>query len=926
MGKHQVWFLTACVFLFLSLTSHAISLRGVGSSSVNGQTSKDKDFIKRQSGQPEVSFKQYGGYVAVDTNRFLYYYFAEVANANNSAPLVLWMNGGPGCSSLQGAYLENGPFRIHSDGKTLYNNPYSWNKEANVLYIEAPAQVGFSYTTDATGWYEQLFENGDKLTAEDNYNFLVNWLERFPEYKGREFYITGQSYAGHYGPQLSQLILNRNNKTFINLKGVMLGNPGLNRTVEEDMGNQYLIDHALISQSSMDRVDRVCDRKNPNSAHNECTNAFKSLRNLTNRMDLHNIYAPVCLNATLTNKPKKHASVTNFDPCSVAYLTAYLNRPKVQEAIHANTTKLPYAWIKCSDEINYSYDDVMASVVPIVNEIRESSVRFWVYSGDVDAVLSLKSTMEVLKNMNLTIEKTWSPWFSEGQVGGYTEEYKGNLKFVTVRGAGHSVPSDQPARAFTLFTSFLRNNPLPSVMGKHQVWFLTACVFLFLSLTSHAISLRGVGSSSVSGQTSKDKDFIKRQSGQPEVSFKQYGGYVAVDTNRFLYYYFAEVANANNSAPLVLWMNGGPGCSSLHGAYLENGPFRVHSDGKTLYNNPYSWNKVANVLYIEAPAQVGFSYTTNATGWYKQLFEDGDKLTAEDNYNFLVNWLERFPEYKGREFYITGQSYAGHYGPQLSQLILNRNNKTFVNLKGVMLGNPGFNRTVEDDTNRKYMIDHALVSQENSDRLSRGCDVKHPNHKPSDCMDAFKSFNGLTNRMDLYNIYAPVCLNATLTNKPKKHASVTNFDPCSVAYLTAYLNRPKVQEAIHANTTKLPYAWRECNEDMSYANHDVMASVVPIVNEIRESSVRFWVYSGDVDAVLSVKSTMQVLKNMNLTIVKTWSPWFSEGQVGGYTEEYKGNLKFVTVRGAGHSVPSDQPARAFTLFTSFLRNNPLPSV
>ncbi|KAJ6983955.1 hypothetical protein NC653_022239 [Populus alba x Populus x berolinensis] len=122
----------------------------------------------------------------------------------------------------------------------------------------------------------------------------------------------------------------------------------------------------------------------------------------------------------------------------------------------------------------------------------------------------------------------------------------------------------------------------------------------------------------------------------------------------------------------------------------ELGPFRVYSDGQALYKNRHSWNYAANVLFLETPAGVGFSYS-NTTSDYKK---SGDKTTAEDNYVFLVNWLERFPEYKDRDFYISGESYAGHYVPQLAHTILYHNNKakkTIVNLKGIL----GFSKTMK---------------------------------------------------------------------------------------------------------------------------------------------------------------------------------------------------------------------------------------
>ncbi|RWW22653.1 hypothetical protein GW17_00013136 [Ensete ventricosum] len=199
----------------------------------------------------------------------------------------------------------------------------------------------------------------------------------------------------------------------------------------------------------------------------------------------------------------------------------------------------------------------------------------------------------------------------------------------------------------------------------------------------------------------KEKDKIVKLPGQPHgVKFDQYAGYVTVDarSGRALFYYFAEaVGRDSSSKPLLVWFNGdrgaGPGCSSFgYGAMDELGPFRVMSDGRTLYRNPYAWNAVvlierdgavANVLFLESPAGVGFSYSNTTSDYDKS----GDQRTAEDAYVFLLNWMERFPEYKGRDLYLAGESYAGHYVPQLAITILRHKNRSAsaaaINLKGI---------------------------------------------------------------------------------------------------------------------------------------------------------------------------------------------------------------------------------------------------
>ncbi|XP_039043333.1 serine carboxypeptidase 1-like [Hibiscus syriacus] len=141
----------------------------------------------------------------------------------------------------------------------------------------------------------------------------------------------------------------------------------------------------------------------------------------------------------------------------------------------------------------------------------------------------------------------------------------------------------------------------------------------------------------------KEVDKVGSLPGQPAdgVDFHQYSGYVTVDpeAGRELFYYFVESDHNSSSKPLVLWLNGWPGWSSIgNGAMMELGPFRVNKDGKTLHRNQYTWNKDANIIFLESPAGVGFTYS-NRTSDYKLR---GDLRTAKDSYTFLVNWLQRF--------------------------------------------------------------------------------------------------------------------------------------------------------------------------------------------------------------------------------------------------------------------------------------------
>ncbi|KAI3744026.1 hypothetical protein L1987_57098 [Smallanthus sonchifolius] len=417
---------------------------------------KEKDKIFRLPGQPLVKFDQYGGYVTVSESGgpAFYYYFVEAENSKGSLPLLLWLNGGPGCSSLAyGAMQELGPFRVNSDGKTLYRNKFAWNNAANVLFVESPAGVGFSYS-NISSYYNNC---GDESTVEDNYVFLLNWLERFPEYKERDFYISGESYAGHYVPQLAHTILHYNqmaNKTLINLKGILIGNAVINDETDIVGMYDYFHTHALISNETRDQIRKQCDfSPNVTKQTDECNKVTDHVdRDLDDHIDIYNIYAPLCLNQNLTSSPKRMSDV--IDPCSEYYTHAYMNHEDVQEAIHANVTKLDHDWEACSDIIQHWLDSP-STIIPLLREFMANNLLVI----PMDEYQSHRPNTPI-NLMNLPVKTQWHPWLHQGETGGFAQVYEGDLTFATVLGAGHQVPSYKPKNSLALVTHFLTGEPL----------------------------------------------------------------------------------------------------------------------------------------------------------------------------------------------------------------------------------------------------------------------------------------------------------------------------------------------------------------------------------------------------------------------------------------------------------------------------------
>lgn len=419
--------------------------------------------------QPQVNFKQYAGYITVNEShgRALFYWFFKSSHHHASQrPLVLWLNGGPGCSSVgNGALGELGPFFTDKSGTGLVLNKNAWTKAANIIFLESPFGTGFSYTEN----YSDYHHLTDDLIAEDAHAFLVGWFKKFPEYAKHEFYLVGESYAGHYIPTLARVIVRENKSPHgfhIHFKGFAVGNPWTDAYSDNLGTTEFYYSHSLISDETFDTIRRNCDFQNDlpvdaESSNAMCNTAVREADVDMTKIDIYNVYGLSCnkKNSSMQWRLYGTGLLTGaYDPC-LDSVTPYLNLPSVQSALHITS---PVVWVGCSDVVfnNYTRADILRSMIPVYEELLKEDLRIWVYSGDADGVVSTLGTRKWIKKLHLPVEIPWYAWNYKNQVGGWTQKYKG-LTFASVRGAGHLVPAVKPGPALALFRSFLAGQPLP---------------------------------------------------------------------------------------------------------------------------------------------------------------------------------------------------------------------------------------------------------------------------------------------------------------------------------------------------------------------------------------------------------------------------------------------------------------------------------
>lgn len=446
--------------------------------------------------------KQYSGYLKVNSTN-LHYWFVESESDPATAPTVLWFNGGPGCSSLDGFIYEHGPFVVSENFTVLTLREYRWNLIANMLYIEAPVGVGFSYSEDNN------YACDDDRTAIENRAAVEKFFELFPEYKSNKFFLTGESYAGVYVPTLAEAIVNGEldgTYTGAKLTGLAAGN-GCSGTEVGICGSgpqgtyyewEYLVQTALVSTDLKNKINMMCDWKSasenvPNSLSLACVKLLNDASEQIQNVNLYNIYGE-CVNDMCSASPvvngvlpkstealrgkiplrneysiseaKEKRSLTRIIPhgptaCIDSKLASgYLNRPEVMKAIHVKDPG--FCWAVCNTAPGWSYKSTRTNLPANTYPLLVANINVVIFNGDWDACVPYTDGEGWTEGMGLPVKTAWHSWTytsttgNSNQVAGYATEYdvsalgSGSFEFITVKGGRHEVPETAPAQALEL--------------------------------------------------------------------------------------------------------------------------------------------------------------------------------------------------------------------------------------------------------------------------------------------------------------------------------------------------------------------------------------------------------------------------------------------------------------------------------------------
>lgn len=420
----------------------------------------------------------YTGYLDVSAGaKHLFFYFFESRRDPERDDVMMWINGGPGCSSSMGLLMELGPCTINmnatdpsSDGTTW--NPYSWNEEANIFFLDQPVGVGFSYAD-----YGETIETTEEA-AKNVHAFITIFFETFKQFEGRALHLSGESYGGRYLPVFASEIYDQNQiakkegRPTINLQSVLIGNG--NTGIPYLYQGRYEVECGTASLQVPFQPISQCVRMK--QALPRCQEAIR-VRCL-DQFDLINCRAAINFCDSELSTPLYQSGRNPYDVSKMcvgdelcyaenSVIKSFLDLPKTRALLGVES---PSNFSACSNEVGELFDKHMDKyAVPTqhyVSGLLDRGVRVLIYAGTYDWQcnwVSNKMWTDALEwhGSERYAKEEMRDWHVGGKKAG---EVKGSfidgMAFVSIRGAGHMVPHDKPEESLEIVRKWLKRHEL----------------------------------------------------------------------------------------------------------------------------------------------------------------------------------------------------------------------------------------------------------------------------------------------------------------------------------------------------------------------------------------------------------------------------------------------------------------------------------
>jgi serine carboxypeptidase-like clade 1 len=396
-------------------------------------------------------------------------------------PLIYWSNGGPGASSLFGLMTELGPLLLSDESlktdayrktklPTLIYNPQSWTRLGHVLIFDAPAPVGFSHCNDDPD-STQCLSWTDELASQNTYLALQTFFKtKFPVLQQTPLYLTGESYAGIYIPTLARQVVEGD--FLMNLKGFAVGDGclGTETGICGDLGGNQRVDywsliflagHGQIPLSTFRLIMKVCHASFNGDGFEAplgdlCQEALDKMENEVGGFYEYALYD----DCTYRNGLMGVDGALNDYACGGGdILESYVKLDSVKKALNVEKS----TFFSVDNAENFDYTPTEKDISGFYKS-QAGKLKMLVYNGDTDPAITSFAAQNWTSHLDLEEKEEWRPWTLDAcqRVGGYVTRYEGGMDFLTIRGAGHLVPTYKPEASFVFIKSWIEGKEYPT--------------------------------------------------------------------------------------------------------------------------------------------------------------------------------------------------------------------------------------------------------------------------------------------------------------------------------------------------------------------------------------------------------------------------------------------------------------------------------
>jgi len=386
--------------------------------------------------------ESYSGFLTVDkpNNGNMFFWFFPAEEDPENAPVVIWLQGGPGGSSMFGLLKLHGPIITTVDEENLLTgvarNPYSWGRKHNMIYIDNPVGAGFSFS-------DQLPTTQD-MVSDNLYEFLQQWYTLFPAYQTNPFYAFGESYAGKFVPSITKRIHDENESgkdvIKINVAGMGIGDGWMSPYHNAQYGN-FLYQVGLVDEKQRDQCLSMEAQTQRLIKEGQFYEAWQSW-NIEFDFFLTNMDCGYYYNIALCD----------FDPAEDNY-EDFLNMDSSRQALHVGNLDFPN-----SGNVYYSMIDVFMDDGREDIEFCLENYPTLIYDGNFDIICNHSGVLDMINDLSWSGSDAYSKamrevYYYNREVVGYLTKAD-NLSLLLVRNAGHMVPLSQPPYAQQMIEEF----------------------------------------------------------------------------------------------------------------------------------------------------------------------------------------------------------------------------------------------------------------------------------------------------------------------------------------------------------------------------------------------------------------------------------------------------------------------------------------